>query len=79
MNILFLSCQKASELIEKQNLFKLTILEKIQLKIHKAMCKACELYEKQSIIIEKGLSAYHHQHSPDIENLQKEINNRLNQ
>ncbi|MBW6478318.1 MAG: hypothetical protein K0B37_02750 [Bacteroidales bacterium] len=56
MNILFLSCLKATELIEKKLLFKLVLSEKIRLKMHKAMCDACTNYEKQSITLDKVLS-----------------------
>ncbi len=55
MHILFLSCLKATELIEKKINFKLNKKEKIQLKAHKMMCSACTNYEKQSKLIEKGL------------------------
>jgi hypothetical protein len=53
---LLLSCLKATELIEKKLHFKLSVKERIQLKMHKMMCSACSNYEKQSIFIEKGLS-----------------------
>ena len=56
MHILFLSCHKASELIEKRMHFPLSRKEKIQLKAHKMMCDACTRYEKQSSIIERGIS-----------------------
>ncbi|MBK7625596.1 MAG: hypothetical protein IPJ16_00085 [Bacteroidales bacterium] len=55
MNKLFLSCLKATELIEKKLHFKLTFTEKLQLKVHKAMCDACTMYEKQSNILDKAL------------------------
>lgn len=53
---LFLSCLKATELIEKQMQFKLSLTERLQLKVHKSMCEACRVYEKQSDFIEKGIS-----------------------
>lgn len=53
MHILFLSCLKATELIEKKLHFHLSFSEKIQLKMHKAMCDACSSYEKQSEVMEK--------------------------
>ncbi len=56
MTFLFLSCYKATELIEKNFHFKLSYLEKIQLRMHKMMCNACTQYEKQSLILEKGIS-----------------------
>lgn len=56
MHILFLSCLKATELIEKKFHFSLSARERLQLKIHKMMCSACSLYEKQSIFLERGIS-----------------------
>ena len=56
MHILFLSCLKATELIEKKLHFRLSGKEKLQLKLHKMMCDACSSYEKQSIFLEKGIS-----------------------
>jgi len=55
MHLLFLSCLRATELIEKQFHFKLTVLERLQLMIHKSMCKACSDYEKQSAVLEHGI------------------------
>ena len=55
MYILFLSCLKATELIEKKLYFKLSFKEKLQLKAHKAMCNACTNYEKQSYLMDKAL------------------------
>ncbi len=57
MHKLFLSCLKATELIEKKLHVKLSVKERLQLKMHKMMCSACTNYEKQSIFIEKGISA----------------------
>ena len=48
MNILMLSCKKASGLIEKKIHFSLGPVEKIQLFIHTGMCDACKSYQKQS-------------------------------
>lgn len=55
MHMLFLSCLKATELIEKKINFRLSSKERVQLKAHKMMCSACSNYEKQSLFIEKGL------------------------
>ena len=55
MNVLFLSCLKASELIEKSLQFRLTLREKMQLSMHKKMCDACKLYEKQSKFLDAGI------------------------
>ena len=55
MHLLFLSCLKASELIEKDFHIKLGFKERLQLKLHKTMCSTCNRYSKQSATIEKGI------------------------
>ena len=75
MNILILSCLKATELIEKKLHFKLSFKEKLQLKVHKMMCDACRMYEKQSTLLEKGIEQQQkaEMEEMDIEKLKKEI------
>ena len=58
MHMMFLSCLKATELIEKKLLFRLSSKENVQLKIHKMMCDACTNYEQQSILIDKAMSSH---------------------
>lgn len=53
MNWLVLSCKKATTLIEKKLLVKLSVKEEVQLKLHKSMCSACTEYEKQSKMIDE--------------------------
>jgi hypothetical protein len=79
MHFLFLSCLKATELIEKKFHFKLSFSESIQLKLHKLMCDACKTYEKQSGIIEEGIKTHHYKHSQknDSEQLKKKIQVKL--
>ena len=79
MHRLFLSCLRATELIEKQLYFKLSKKEKLQLKMHKMMCDACSRYEKQNIFLEKGISL-HQEHLfsvEDIEQLKLIISDKL--
>jgi hypothetical protein len=57
MNILMLSCRKATELIEKKLYFKLNKIESVQLIIHTSMCNACKTYEKQSKAIDHVLQS----------------------
>lgn len=59
MNILMLSCKKATELIEKRLVTKLSSVEKIQLKMHTAVCSQCSTYENQIDIIEKSIAQIH--------------------
>lgn len=81
MHILFLSCLKATELIEKKFRFKLTLKEKLQLKMHKMMCEACTKYEKQSSILDKGISQMvkNNYSDSDLENLKLMIQKKIEQ
>lgn len=56
MHFFFLSCLKATALIEKKLHVKLSFKERIQLYTHKLMCEACSNYEKQNLILEENLS-----------------------
>lgn len=67
MHFLFLSCLKASELIEKKFHFKLSFKERLQLKLHKMMCSACTLYEKQSTLLEKGIENQYKYNGKEID------------
>lgn len=80
MHILFLSCLKASEFIEKKLHFKLSFSENIQLELHKMMCSACSRYEKQSIIIEKSIEMQNKNilNTINIDDLKKTITKKLN-
>ena len=79
MHILFLSCLKATELIEKKFHFKLSIKERLQLKMHKMMCEACTKYEKHSKLIEKGiLNSLKSKHKDiELQNLKMKIHKKL--
>ncbi|HKL34229.1 MAG TPA: hypothetical protein VJ919_16935 [Tangfeifania sp.] len=76
MHHLFLSCLKATELIEKRFHIELSLKEKIQLKMHTMMCDACTLYEKQSEIIENEIQKHFQETPPEVtdtEKLEKQI------
>ncbi|MDZ7742253.1 MAG: hypothetical protein U5Q03_10990 [Bacteroidota bacterium] len=55
MHYMFLSCLKATGLIEKKIYFGLSYKETMQLAAHKSMCKACTNYEKHSQLLDKAL------------------------
>ena len=59
MNILMLSCHKATLLIEKGHARPLSFTERAKLKMHLAMCDKCTEYQKQSFIIENAIKANH--------------------
>lgn len=76
MNKLLLSCLKATELMEKKLHIKLSFTEKLQLKAHKMICKACTQYEEQTHFIHNVMSKPPTNGSPsvdEIESLKKEI------
>ncbi len=79
MHILFLSCRKATELIDKRLLFRLSFREKLQLTLHKTMCSACRMYEKQGLLIEKGIASQVKEITPriDVEQVKKNIEKKL--
>ncbi len=54
MNKVMLSCKKATELMEKQHIVRLTQVERVQLFMHTRMCDACSRYAKQSEFIDKA-------------------------
>lgn len=79
MNIFFLSCLKATELIEKKFHFELSVKEKLQLKMHKILCEACTKYEEHSTLIEKGISNLEKSKVPtiDVEALKTKISKKI--
>lgn len=78
MQYLFLSCYKATELIEKKLHIKLSFKEQIRLKMHKSMCKACRLYDKQSIIMDEALKNHKAvKHNINIEELKLSIKKKI--
>lgn len=53
MHFFLLSCRKATSLIEKKSVTRLSLKEKIGLSMHKKICDACRAYEKQSNTLDK--------------------------
>jgi hypothetical protein len=56
MNLIMLSCRKATELIERRKYSPLDKIERIQLKMHLSMCRWCSNYNKQSRLIDRLIS-----------------------
>ena len=78
-----LSCKKATELIEKRLLVKLSFKENMQLQAHKSMCSACTTYEKQSKRMDELFQSHNHRKDTMLaggtinEDLKKKIINSL--
>jgi hypothetical protein len=75
MKGLMLSCQKATELMEKQLLTRLSPFEKMKLVLHTKMCDACTVYQKQTALIQKALdrSSSHDVPSPDVSSFKEKV------
>ncbi len=79
MNMLrkfMLSCKAATMLIEKKHRTKLTMKESVQLALHKTMCDACRLYEKQSEFLERLFKNYEI-HEQSSEHSCKELEEKI--
>lgn len=77
MQLLFLSCLKATELIEKKLRFKLSLSEKIRLTMHKSMCDACTNYEKQSKFLDDAIFRSHQESHHNTDELKSKIKEEL--
>lgn len=78
------NCKKATFLIEKQQIGKITLREKMELKIHLAGCSICVTFMQQSAVINQMARKLLHSNYTELkldegfkEQLQKQINNHL--
>jgi hypothetical protein len=73
--LLWLSCKKASELIDKKTVVRLSVKENVMLRIHTSICDACKHYKQQSKIIDVLLKG--HLQKSDPEQVPHIINDEL--
>ncbi len=78
-----LSCKKASELIDKQSVIKLSIKEKVMLHLHTSMCDGCKAYQKQSKLLDVFLHTHLQGNEADVplmpnNELKQQIISKLN-
>lgn len=55
LSIAMVSCKEASALIEKKENGEIGLPDRLRLRLHLTMCKACQTYAKQSHLIAKLL------------------------
>jgi len=86
IHVIVLSCKKATFLIEKRIYSRLSLIEKIQLRLHMSLCDACVKYKKQSWLLHKMLKHFDHDHQAgnmpsesSVEELKKKISNKLDE
>lgn len=76
---IMLSCKKATELMEKKSLLKLSFKESVQLHMHISVCKACKSYQKQmkrlDAIFQKFFTKHPEENIPLVEN--KDLKERI--
>jgi len=60
MNLLNLSCKKATEMVEQEKMESLTFINKLKLELHLSVCKPCQGYQKQSQLIADFFSKENH-------------------
>jgi hypothetical protein len=75
------NCEKATFLIEKKLLSKITFREQVELRIHLAGCSVCRIYQKQTgKINELVRRMFHGAINADThldENFKKDLQNRI--
>lgn len=77
MNMMVNSCKKTTELIDKQLFTPLTAKEKMQLQVHKSMCKTCTAYEHQSKFIDSVIGKWFNGKSKTNVKLPEERKNKI--
>lgn len=80
------NCRKATFLIEKQQIGKIALREKMELKMHLAGCSICVTFMQQSAVINQMARKLFNSDYRELkldegfkEQLQKRINNQLDQ
>lgn len=77
MNKLFLTCKKATELIERKHLDKISCKNGLQLNFHLIICKACSAYSKHSLLIHKALERHFRKEVEQLEMNNDELKKRI--
>lgn len=67
MNMIVLSCRKATELNEKQMHCRLAKSERVQFKMHLFLCKYCSRYVRQVQLIDMAADKLVHQDTSELE------------
>jgi hypothetical protein len=80
------NCRKATYLIEKKLIDRISFLEALELKIHLTSCSICKTFEKQSVVINRMVKELFHGQSQEEKvldeqfkaDLQSQIEQKLN-
>lgn len=52
INLAMISCKKASVLMDKQSVIKLSVAEKVMLYVHSGLYEGCKSYQEQSSLLD---------------------------
>jgi hypothetical protein len=80
MSQFFLTCKRATELVEKQQTVGLTVLEYVRLKSHLGMCTTCAIYAVFSRKVAVLLKQLLHRESEQMQlnsSLKQRINDKI--
>ncbi len=69
---IWLSCEKATFLMSKKEEGKLSVTERIQLKLHLGICDFCSRFQKQTAFISRHADHLHHHHPATLSPEKKE-------
>ncbi len=77
LNKIMITCIKATELIEKRQIQSLSFGEWFRLKLHVALCEACEAYKQQSKTIERAINLWFNKADQRSPQLSQEKKNKI--
>ncbi|MBC7950142.1 MAG: hypothetical protein H7Y42_19820 [Chitinophagaceae bacterium] len=81
LNKIIYNCRKATFLIEKKQLSRLTVREQLELRVHIAGCSICRTFQRQSILINGQVRNIFQSRMPDStlpEAFKKDLQERIN-
>lgn len=71
------NCRRATFLIEKQNLSGISIKQQYELKFHLAGCAVCQLFQQQSLLIDRMVKKHFFTEIEDLPKLDKNFKQSL--
>ena len=71
------NCRQATYLIEKRQIGKITLREKVQLQVHLYGCSVCKLFSKQSVMINTVIKQVFKSNTPPTLKLDEKFKKQL--
>jgi hypothetical protein len=70
-------CRRATSLVEKRQLTRLNLKERIVLAIHLAGCSFCRIFQQQSRMINKLMRSFHQSETDPLHHLDEESKRQM--